>query len=55
MGVNDPDITTMLTCGLSDNSLYKMYGNSIVVDVLENIFNKMLVDRAERPKDSQLW
>lgn len=55
MGVDDQDITTMLTCGLSDNALYKMYGNSIVVDVLQHIFHNMVVERAERPKDSQLW
>ena len=55
MGVYDEDIDKMLTCGLSDNALYKMYGNSIVVDVLENIFDKLLVNRSEKPKDSSLW
>ena len=47
MGVYDDDIDKMLGCGLSDNALYKMYGNSIVVNVLENIFDALLVNRAE--------
>ena len=55
MGVDDPDIDKMMECGLSDNALYKMYGNSIVVDVLVNIFDKMLTSRAKRPKNSKLW
>lgn len=55
MGVDDPDIDKMLSCKLSDNALYKMYGNSIVVNVLEKLFDKMVVNRPERPKDSQLW
>ena len=54
MGVDDQDITTMITSGLSDNALYKMYGNSIVVDVLENIFDALLVHRAE-DKNIKLW
>ena len=54
MGVDDPDISTMLGCGLSDAALYKMYGNSIVVNVLENIFDSLLVHRSEN-KNISLW
>lgn len=54
MGVYDDDIDKMLGCGLSDNALYKMYGNSIVVNVLENIFDALLVNRAE-DKNISLW
>lgn len=54
MGVYDDDIDRMLGCGLSDNALYKMYGNSIVVNVLENIFDALLVNRAE-DKNISLW
>ena len=54
MGVYDDDIDKMLGCGLSDNALYKMYGNSIVVNVLENIFDALLVNMAE-DKNISLW
>lgn len=37
MGVSDKDIDTMLASGISDTQLYKLAGNSIVVDVLGNV------------------
>ena len=54
MDVDDPDIDKMLNCGLSDNALYKLYGNSIVVACMVNIFEKLFV---HRPKDEgvKLW
>ena len=54
MGVDDKDINKMLNCDLSDNALYKMYGNSIVVDCMVGIFDKLFV---HRPKDKRvkLW
>ena len=39
MDVEDPDIDKMLSCGLSDAALYKMYGNSIVTSCLAGIFD----------------
>lgn len=41
MGVNDVDIEKMKGAGISDSQLYKMAGNSIVVQVLEGIFRNM--------------
>ena len=47
MGVNDEDIEKMKAAGISDSQLYKMAGNSIVVQVLEGIFRNM--DFTEKP------
>jgi len=56
MGVEDKDIDIMLNCDLSDNALYKMYGNSIVVDCMVNLFDKLFINRNEpKKKDIQLW
>ena len=41
MGVSDADIEKMKSAGISDSQLYKMAGNSIVVDVLEAIFRNI--------------
>ena len=45
MGVNEGNIAIVTHCGISENQLYKIAGNSIVVDVLEHIFRKLLIDR----------
>ena len=56
MGVYDDDIDKMLGCGLSDNALYKMYGNSIVVDCMVHMFDKLFINRNEpKKKDIPLW
>lgn len=41
MGVKDEDTQKMKDAGISDSQLYKMAGNSIVVNVLEGIFTQM--------------
>lgn len=41
MGVKEEDFEKMRAAGISDSQLYKLAGNSIVVDVLEGIFRKM--------------
>ena len=41
MGVSDGDIAKMKSAGISDSQLYKMAGNSIVVDVLAAIFRNI--------------
>lgn len=41
MGCTDEDITKMQEAGVSDSQLYKCFGNSIVVPVLEGIFTQM--------------
>lgn len=42
MGFDDQDINILINNGISDAQLYKMAGNSIVVDVLEEIFVELL-------------
>ena len=41
MGCTDEDIDKMKAAGVSDSQLYKCFGNSIVVNVLEGIFTQM--------------
>lgn len=43
--VDDADIDKMFGAGLSNTQLYKMAGNSIVVNVLYHIFRKMFVEK----------
>lgn len=43
MGCDEPTIEKLLNAGISNSQLYKLAGNSIVVDVLTAIFDKMLV------------
>ena len=43
MGCNDADIETIANCGVSRSAQYKMAGNSIVVDVLYNIFRTAFI------------
>lgn len=45
MNVDDADIDKMFCAGLSNTQLYKMAGNSIVVNVLYHIFRKMFVEK----------
>ena len=44
MGCDEPTIQTMANCGVSNSALYKLAGNSIVVDVLFHIFRKMFIE-----------
>ena len=44
MDVDDKDIDTIQAAGISDSQQYKLAGNSIVVNVLTEIFRKLLVD-----------
>ena len=42
--VSEDDISKMMSCGISDSQLYKLAGNSIVVNVLAEIFRKLFID-----------
>ena len=42
MGFDDSDVDILIDNGISNTQLYKMAGNSIVVDVLEEIFVELL-------------
>lgn len=54
MGVDDEDIDKIIATGLSDTLIYKMFGNSIVVDPLARIFENLLIDRPIKKKIG-LW
>lgn len=43
MGFDDIDVDTLRDNGISDTQLYKMAGNSIVVDVILEIFKQLLI------------
>ena len=43
MGMNDDDIDKIQNVGISDTQQYKMAGNSIVINVLEEIFKKLFL------------
>lgn len=47
MGVSEADIDTMLSCGISNSACYKLAGNSIVVDVMTALFDKLFVNTEE--------
>ena len=44
MGLSEDELKIMHSCGLSKSSLYKLHGNSIVIDVLYHIFRKMFTE-----------
>lgn len=44
MGVSEPDIDKILNSGISNSACYKLAGNSIVVDVMTAIFDKLFVN-----------
>lgn len=48
-GQKDEDIDKMMALGLSKSAMYKLAGNSIVVDVLEAIFKGIYVNRTFEP------
>lgn len=43
MGFRDEDFDKCRDIGISDTQLYKQAGNSIVVNVLEEIFKNILI------------
>ncbi len=45
MGVSETDIDKIQAAGISNTRQYQLAGNSIVVDVLEHLMRKLLVDR----------
>lgn len=50
MGVSEPDIDKMLNSGISNSACYKLAGNSIVVDVMTAIFDKLFIN-TEQPRE----
>ena len=50
MGVSEPDIDKILNSGISNSACYRLAGNSIVVDVMVALFDKLLVNTEEERK-----
>ena len=53
MGVDDKDIDTMMGV-LAPGSVNSLFGNSIVVDVLEGVFRNLFYGE-DKPKDIKLF
>ena len=55
MDVDDKDIDTIQAAGISDRQQYKLAGNSIVVNVLTEIFRKLLVDTQNEDRQLRMF
>jgi site-specific DNA-cytosine methylase len=57
MGVDDEDIDKIQASGVSKSQQYKMAGNSIVVDVLYEIFRSAFIeqDKPQEPQQLELF
>ena len=56
MGVEDTDTDKLLETDLKDSNHYKLAGNSIVVDCMVHMFDKLFINRNEpKKKDIPLW
>ena len=56
MGVDDDEIKKLIDTDLKDSNHYKLAGNSIVVDCMVHMFDKLFFDRNEpKKKDIPLW
>jgi hypothetical protein len=56
MGVDDADIDKLLASDISRSRLYHLAGNSIVVDVLTEIFRTMFIEQnAEKGQSDALF
>jgi DNA (cytosine-5)-methyltransferase 1 len=55
MGVDDKDINTIQATGISQSSMYRLAGNSIVVDVLFHLFRKLLIETESEEQQLTLF
>lgn len=55
MGVSEHDIDTIQQCGISSTQQYKMAGNSIVVNVLVEIFRNLFIEKEQKGIELQLF
>lgn len=55
MGVEDADTDKLLETDLKDSNHYKLAGNSIVVDCMVHMFDKLFFNRNESKKKTTLW
>lgn len=50
MGFDESDCQILIDNKISDRQLYKMSGNSIVVNVLQEIFKELFKNKYDIPK-----
>lgn len=55
MDVDDNDIDKFFEAGLSNSAIYKLAGNSIVVNVLYHIFRKMFIETENESQQLTLF
>lgn len=55
MGVEDTDTDKLFETDLKDSNHYKLAGNSIVVDCMVHMFDKLFFNRNEPKKKITLW
>jgi len=55
MGCDDETIDKMIAAGIPKTQLYKLYGNSIVCDVLEAIFSQLFIDQSNKSPQQSLF
>lgn len=55
MDVSEKNIDKLLHCGISNSQLYKLAGNSIVVDVLALIFRQLLIGNTNKNQQTEIF
>ena len=53
MGLRDNEIDKILATGISRANAYKLSGNSIVTDVIENVLRTLLIEKDAEPGQSK--
>lgn len=54
MDVDDSDLDKMFSCGLADSKVTELFGNSIVVNVMTEMFRELFY-KEHKFKDITLW
>jgi len=55
MGLHDDEIQKMYDAGIPKTQLYKLHGNSIVINVLQEIFRKMFIEKQNESRQLELF
>lgn len=55
MGVSERDIDTLLNAGISNSQLYKLAGNSIVVNCLTAIFRQLFIGNFNKHQQTEIF
>ena len=55
MDISENNIDKLLYCGISNSQLYKLAGNSIVVNCLYHIFRKLFIDKENDSNELSLF